>query len=62
MSIKDITIQATYGNIKKTFNCKPEEITKNVFKKISEQFKIPFDKHNFFLNKTIQKKRVTINQ
>ena len=44
MSIKEITIQTTYGNEKKVFNCKPEEITENILKKISKEFKIPFEK------------------
>ena len=48
MSNKEIIIQATYRNEKKTFNCKPEEIAEDVFKKISEQFTIPSEKQNFF--------------
>jgi len=57
MSIKEITIQTTYGNEKKVFNCKPEEITENILKKISKEFKIPFEKQKFFQNKTIIEKK-----
>ena len=57
MNYKEITIQATYGNEKRVFNCKPEEITEDKLKKISEQFKIPFENQKFFLNKTIIEKK-----
>ena len=57
MNYKEITIQATYGNEKRVFNCKPEEITEDKLKKISEHFKIPFENQKFFLNKTIIEKK-----
>ena len=56
MDIKEIAIQFHYKGEVMTFNCKPDEIIKDICKKISEYFETDFEKLGFLLNGILLKK------